>query len=139
MNRFWSGLVTLLVLLVLAGCSSKPTDVTIREQVTARLQQPYNGSVFEVVNFRKVNGIPRDRNNYIAEVEYDLHFKVGLDEAATALKEVSDNIFAAGLKAATLGVTCGNFKAGDTLHKKEQVHFVRSEKGWFIDEGAQKN
>jgi len=134
MNRFWPGLITLLTLLVLTGCSSKPSDEAIREQVTARLQQPYGGTIFEVVNFSKVNGIPRDDNNYIAEVEYDLRFKVGLDGATDALQQVSNNIFAAGMKAAALGVTYGDFKAGDTLHKKERVHFIRSEKGWLIDQ-----
>lgn len=139
MKRFWPGLLTLLALLVLAGCSSKPSDEAIREQITNRLQQPYGGTIFEVVNFSKVNGIPRDGNNYIAEVEYDLRFKVGLDDAATALKQVSDNIFAAGMKAAALGVTYGDFKAGDTQHKKERIPFIRTEKGWLINEGAEKD
>lgn len=134
MNRFWPGLITLLTLLVLTGCSSKPSDEAIREQVTARLQQPYGGTIFEVVNFSKVNGIPRDDNNYIAEVEYDLRFKVGLDRAATVLQQAGENIFTAGLKAAALGVTYGDFKAGDTVHKSERVRFVRAEKGWLIDE-----
>lgn len=139
MKQFWPGILTLVALLVLTGCSSKPSDEAIRDQVTSRLQQPYGGTVFEVINIRKVNGIPRGSNNYIAEVEYDLHFKVGLDEAGTALKQVSDNIFAAGMKAAALGVTYGDFKAGDTQHKKERIPFVRTEKGWLIDEEAEKN
>ncbi len=134
MNRVWPGFIALLALVLLAGCSSKPSDDAIREQVTARLQQEYGTTLFEVVNFTKVNGIPRDSNTYIAEVEYDLRFKVGLDRAATVLQQAGENIFTAGLKAAALGVTYGDFKAGDTVHKSERVRFVRAEKGWLIDE-----
>lgn len=134
MKRFWPGLITLLAVVLLAGCSSKPTDEAIRDHVTAKLQQEYRSAIFEVVNFAKVNGIPRDRNTYIAEVEYDLRFKVGLDGAAQALQQAGEGLFSAGLKAAALGVTYGDFKAGDLRHKKERVRFVRSEKGWLIDE-----
>ncbi|MFO7592760.1 MAG: hypothetical protein R6X15_01775 [Pseudomonadota bacterium] len=134
MNRLWPGFIALLALMLLAGCSSKPTDEEVREQVTGRLEQEYGTPIFEVVNFAKVNGIPRDRNTYFAEVEYDLRFKVGLDKAATALQQEGENLFTAGLKAAALGVTYGDFKAGDMLHKKERVRFVRAEKGWLIDE-----
>lgn len=138
MNRFWSGITFLLALMLLAGCSSKPTDEAIRQQVTARLQQQYGDAIFEVINFSKVNGIPRDRNTYIAEVEYDLRFKVGLEGATAALQQSSGSIFAAGMQAAALGMTYGDFKAGDTLHKKERVRFVRAEKGWLIDEEPEK-
>ncbi len=134
MNRLWPGFMALLALMLLAGCSSKPSDQMIEEQVSTRLQQEYGSAIFEVVNFTKVNGIPRDRNTYVAEVEYDLRFKVGLQGATAALQEEGDSIFSAGLKAAALGVTYGDFKAGDTLHKQERVRFVRAEKGWLIDE-----
>ena len=90
-----------------------------------------------MVNFAKVNGIPRDRNTYIAEVEYDLRFKVSLQDATSALQQEGINIFTAGLKAAALGVTYGDFEAGDLRHKKERVRFVRAEKGWLIDEEEQ--
>jgi hypothetical protein len=134
MNRLWPGFMTLLALMLLAGCSSKPGDEAIREQVTARLQQQYGDVIFEVVNFNKVNGLPRDSNTYIAEVEYDLRFKVGLDEVSSILQQNNASIFASGMQAATLGVTYGDFKAGDTRHKKERVRFVRAENGWLIDE-----
>lgn len=134
MNRLWPGVIVLLALIFMAGCSSKPADEEIREQVSARLKQEYGSAIFEVVNFTKVNGIPRDRNTYIAEVEYDLRFKVSLDGATSALQKEGESLFTAGLKVAALGVTYGDFKAGDLLHKKERVRFVRAEKGWLIDE-----
>ena len=53
---------------------------------------------------------------------------------ATYQNPAYPNIFAAGMKAAALGLTFGDFKAGDLKHKKERVSFVRSDKGWLIDE-----
>lgn len=139
MNRIRSGLLTLLALALLAGCSSKPADEAIRRQVTDRLLQQYGDTIFEVVNFSKVNGIPRDRNTYVAEVEYDLRFKVGLEGATAALQQNSGSIFAAGMQAAALGMAYGDFKAGDTLQRKERVRFVRAEKGWLIDEDEERD
>lgn len=128
-------LITVLFLaLFLAACSSKPDEQAIRLQVTERLLERHGTTIFEVVNFHKTNGIPRDDNTYIAEVEYDLRFKVDLDEAAEALQQQSGSIFAAGMQAAGLGMAYGDFKAGDLVHRKERVRFVRSEKGWLIDE-----
>lgn len=127
-------LTILLIALSLSACSNRPDEQTIERQVTARLQQQQGSEIFDVVNFRKTNGIPRDDNTYIAEVEYDLRFNVDLDEAASVLQKKSGSIFAAGMEAAKLGMTYGDFKAGDTLHRKERVRFVRAEKGWLIDE-----
>jgi hypothetical protein len=137
MSRFWRLGLPLLLALLMAGCSNKPADESIQRQVTAQLHQQYGEAIFEVINFRKVNGIPRDDNTYIAEVEYDLRFKVGLQEATRTLQQESGSIFAAGMKAAALGMTYGDFEAGDILHKKERVRFIRAEKGWLIDEETQ--
>jgi len=134
MIRFWRAGLALLLLLLLAGCSNKPDEQALRQQVTARLSQQYGDAIFEVVNFKKTNGFPRDDNTYIAEVEYDLRFKVGLEDASKALQPQSGNIFAAGMQAAALGLTYGDFKAGDVRHRKERVRFVRADKGWLIDE-----
>lgn len=132
-------LVTLVLLtLMLAACSSKPDEQAIREQVTARLLSGERTAIFEVRNFRKSNGFPRDENTYIAEVEYDLYFKVGLREAARALQPQSGSIFSAGVASAMLGLTYGDFKAGDIQHRKERVQFVRSEQGWQLVGNAEK-
>jgi len=128
-----------IIALFLTACSSRPDALTIERQVTARLQQQQGSEIFDVINFRKTNGIPRDDNTYIAEVEYDLRFKVDLDEAAQVLQKKSGSIFAAGMEAAKLGMTYGDFKAGDTIHRKERVRFVRAEKGWLIDEAPPKH
>ena len=126
-------LLLLSLVLLLTACGVKPGDELIAQQVTAQLLQKHGNAIFEVVNMKKVNGISRDDNVYDAEVEYDLRFLVDLKDAADRLQQQSGSIFAAGLEATALGLAYGNFKKGDALHKKEWVHFVRSEKGWLID------
>jgi hypothetical protein len=127
----------LVAVILLSACSMKPSDEMIAQQVTAQLLQRHSNAIFEVTNFKKVNGIARDNNHYDAEVEYELRFVVDLKDAAERLQESSGSIFAAGMEATALGLTYGNFKKGDGRHKKEWVHFVRSEQGWLIDQQPQ--
>lgn len=127
-------LLLLAALLMLTACSMKPADEAIAQQVTAQLLQRHSDVIFEVVDFKKVNGISRDKDTYDAEVEYKLRFVADLADASTRLQQKSGSIFAAGLEATALGLVYGNFKKGETINKKEWVHFVRSEKGWLIDE-----
>ncbi len=126
-------LALLLLAMLLSACSMKPSDEMIAQQVTAQLMQRHSAAIFEVVNFHKVNGISRDKNSYEAEVEYDLRFLVDLKDAGERLQQQSGSIFAASMEATALGLTYGNFKKGDTLHKREWVKFVRSEKGWLFE------
>ena len=126
-------LLLLAVTLLLAACSMKPDDELIARQVSSQLQQRYSAAIFEVVNFRKVNGISHDKHHYAAEVAYELRFLVDLEDATERLQQTSGSIFRAGLEATALGLSYGNFKKGETIHKKEWVNFVRSEQGWMID------
>ncbi len=127
-------LAALLMLLLLSACSHKPTDELITQQVTAQLQQRHGEMLFEVVNFRKVNGIQRGDNAYDADIEYDLRFLLDLKDVSMRLQQQGGSIFAAGMEATSLGLLYGNFQKGDIIHKSERVRFVRSEKGWLIDE-----
>lgn len=127
----------LIIAVLLTACSMKPSDELIAQQVTAQLLQQHGSAIFEVVNIKKVNGISRDDNRYEAEVEYDLRFLVDLKDATERLQAKSGSIFSAGMAATALGLRYGNFKKGDTLHKKEWVYFVRSEQGWLIDQNPQ--
>lgn len=124
--------VTLVTLL--AACTSRPSTTLIERQVVAQLTRGELDRIYTVENFRKVNGLPRDDNTYIAEVAYDLRFKTDIQGAARILQQGSGSIFAAGAEAARLAVEFGDFEAGDVVHREEQVRFVRTEKGWRIDE-----
>ena len=130
-------LLLITLALLLTACSSKPDDALIAQQVTARLLQQHGSAIFEVVDIKKVNGIVRDDNHYEAEMEYDLRFLVDLKDATERLQAKSGSIFSAGLEATALGLSYGNFKKGDTLHKTEWVYFVRSEQGWMLDQKPQ--
>ena len=127
-------LILLTFALLLAACSMKPSDEMISQQVQQQLMQRYGDTIFEVANFKKINGITRDDNHYDAEVEYEMRFLVNLEDATDALQKKSGSIFAAGMEATALGLTYGNFKKGETISKKEWVKFVRSEQGWMLDE-----
>lgn len=127
----------LLAMMLLSACSMKPSDEMVAQQLTAQLLQRHSAAIFEVANVKKVNGISRDKNHYDAEVEYELRFVVDLKDATERLQKQSGSIFAAGMEATALGLTYGNFQQGDTLHKKEWVHFVRSEQGWLIEQESQ--
>ncbi|MEN8171127.1 MAG: hypothetical protein ABFS08_12965 [Pseudomonadota bacterium] len=124
----------LLAAVLLTACGMKPGDEAVAQQVTAHLLQRHSGIIYEVIDFKKVNGISRNNDTYDAEVEYRLRFLVDLTEASERLQHNSGSIFAAGLEATTLGLAYGNFKQGDTIYKKEWIHFVRSEQGWLIEE-----
>ena len=125
---------TLLMLLMLSACSSKPSDELITKQGIEHLQQRHGEQLFDVVNFNKVNGIERGDNGYDADVEYDLRFLIDLKDVSAQRQQQGGSIFSAGMEATALGLTYGNFKKGDTIHKSERIRFVRSEKGWMIDE-----
>lgn len=127
----------ILLAVLLTACSMKPSDEMIAQQVEQQLLERYGDTIFEVANFKKLNGIARDDNLYEAEVEYQMRFLVDLKDASEALQQKSGSIFAAGMEATALGITYGNFKKGDTITKKEWVKFVRSEKGWLIDQKPQ--
>lgn len=130
-------IAVLLALALLTACSMKPSDEMVAQQFTAQLLKRHNSAIFEVVSVKKLNGISRDNNHYDAEVEYKLRFSVDLQDAAARLQQQNGSIFAAGLEATTLGLAYGNFKKGDTLQKKEWIHFIDSEQGWLIDEPQQ--
>ena len=83
----------LLAVILLTACSMKPNDATITQQVSTQLLQRHGDLIFEVVNFKKVNGISRDDNTYDAEVEYDLRFLVDL-LAMLIRTKIEDNFFA---------------------------------------------
>ncbi len=93
------------------------------------------GQLYEVFRVSKLNGRKADEGEYLAEVEYELKFRVGLQELAQQMqnsaKGVGDAIELI-MVVDSLEEQYGTFKAGDVRTFKEEVMFVKSEQGWRI-------
>ena len=146
MIYFRTGILLLVVALIaslITACSNKPSDEELRTQVTAYLLKDYRSKLYTVENFQKVNGFENDVRTYTAHIQYDLVFKVDLQDAHQYLNDDSNNSF---LKKSTdalglLSLTAqyGNFQAGDRIPQEDKVVLIKTEKGWrlkkeFLDE-----
>lgn len=124
-----------LVLLLLAGCSGKPSNGEIENQVVADLLDGME-DVYQIENFEKLNGFEQSRNTYVAEVRYDIVFKKSLREVAQDFKEafggsdIGNAISGLGLMG--LNIKYGNFQAGHRVTKEEKILFINTENGWQI-------
>jgi hypothetical protein len=133
-------LAVAMLLTVLAGCSSRPSDAVVMEQVRASLTSPGSEAYLVVENFRKTNGYVREDGPYVAEVTYDLVFRKSFREISEETKrEMSGNgsalaAFGKGFTLFALGVQYGDFPAGYRVGRTEEVAFRKTEKGWRIVE-----
>lgn len=128
---------------LLAACTNKPSDDELSTQVTAYLLKGYRSKLYTVENFQKINGFKSDANTYMAQVQYDLVFKVDLQDAPKFLGDESDDSFlkksADALGLLSLTAEYGNFKAGDRIPQEDKIVLINTEKGWrlkqeFLDE-----
>ncbi len=119
--------------LLLVACGSKPSEDVIQAQLLQYLGESGHGAIYEVIQFEKVNGIPRDDNTYFVDVRYRIAFKVDLVDAPRALQKGSGSIFSAGVEAANLGVEFGNFREGDEKLVEQRLKFIRTERGWMLE------
>lgn len=124
--------------LCLVGCGNKPSDSEIKNQVVGNIMSDGGDDLFKVENFKKTNGFERDEKTYIADVEYDLVFKKGLREIAQQIRQESrGSLFGdmgAGMATMALKMEYGDFEAGHRVGKTDKVVFIKTEKGWRIDE-----
>ena len=124
----------LLFVVLLTACTSVPTDAEIQIQVAKTVLQQNNDKIFSFENFHKVNGLSVDTTTYIAEVQYDLVFRKGLEELTEELNSTSssDPIAALGSGMELLGqlMKYGQFKAGDRLPRHEKFKLIKTEQGW---------
>lgn len=127
-----------LSVVLLTACANKPGDEELRTQVTEQLLKGYRGKLYTVENFQKLNGFKNDEHTYTAHVQYDVVFKVDLQDAPQYLADETDETFlqkgsdALGLLALT--AEYGNFKAGDRVTQDDKVVLIRTEKGWRLKE-----
>nr|WP_320050436.1 hypothetical protein [uncultured Desulfuromonas sp.] len=124
----------LFFILILSGCSSLPTDAEIQIQVAKHVLSDNNAKIFSLENFHKVNGLSVDKQTYIAEVEYDLVFRKGLEELSEELNRTSsDNplaAFGSGMELLAQLMKYGQFKAGDRIPHHEKYKLIKTEQGW---------
>nr|WP_320116590.1 hypothetical protein [uncultured Desulfuromonas sp.] len=122
------------LILLLSGCQSIPTDAEIQIQVAKKVLSHNNEKIFSLENFHKVNGLSVDQQTYIAEVEYDLVFRKGLEELSAELnRTTSDNPLAAlgsGMELLAQLMKYGQFKAGDRIPHHEKFKLIKTEQGW---------
>lgn len=125
-----SGFAALVVLF--AGCSAPgPGEDTIREQVGAHLLADGKDQFYDVQNVHIVKGELKTEEEYIAEVGYDLRFKVDSKEAVQVSRQ-----FVAGLRPEALGLTLryGQFRAGGEREAVQKYTFTRSGENWRLSD-----
>jgi hypothetical protein len=135
MKSIINTLLLLLILLFLSACSNTPADGDIEKQVRASFQSDGQDTLYEVTSVNKVNGRKTSEGEYLAEVEYTLKFKIGLQQLAVQMqKEIKGfgDVFEMQMALDMLKVQYGVFKAGDVRTNKQEVLFVKSEQGWQI-------
>jgi hypothetical protein len=133
----------LIAISLVTACANKPSDEELQTQVTAYLLKGYRSKLYTVENFQKINGFRNDENTYTVQVQYDLVFKVDLEDAPQYLGDESDDSFlkksADALGLLSLTAQYGNFQAGDRIPQEDKVVLIKTEKGWrlkqeFLDE-----
>ena len=125
-----------LAALSLVACSGLPEDRQIEKMVRESLLTDGLGDLFEVRDFKKVNGFRESENVYVVDVEYDLEFRKSFTEV---VREIRANptgpqygMFGSKLVLAAIQSNFGQFEVGDRLHKIEKVRLHRTESGWQI-------
>ena len=138
MRKYVSKVFILLTIILLTACSSKPSDEELQTQITNYLAKGGRDKLYIVENFQKVNGFENDEHTYTAQVQYDLVFKVDLQDAAQYMGEESSSSFVeqgiAAIGLLSLTAQYGNFKAGDRVPQEEKVVLIKTEKGWRLKE-----
>ncbi|WP_455210171.1 hypothetical protein [Kaarinaea lacus] len=121
---------------LITGCSNKPSDEELRTQVSEFLLKDYRSKLYTVENFQKVNGFENNDRTYTAQVQYDLVFKVDLQDAHQFLGDGSNDSFlqrsADALGLLSLTAQYGNFQAGDRVPQEDKVVLIKTEKGWRL-------
>jgi hypothetical protein len=130
MNRYsgilWLCMVLLFTGSLVTGCSGKPSEGTIKKLFIADIEKSGMDKILEINTFSKTNGFEQDKNTYIADVGYDIVFKVGARDLDKVLGQ--DAL----MLSAGLALTYGDFKAGDTQHREQKITLIKTENGWRI-------
>lgn len=122
---------------------SKPSADEIEKQVSQVILSDGKDNIFGLANFQKVNGRSSQPDTYIADITYDLVFKVSLDDVGKHTSEEAGGgevgEFSSIVASTAMLYKFGQFKAGDKLPKSESVTFHKTENGWLLDSSYQPN
>ncbi len=116
-------------LFLFIGCSDKPSDKEIEEQLIENFEASGISELIEVEAFYKMNGYKENENTYVATVRYMMRFKYGLDELQTVNQGLFDTFFIMALR-----MKFGNFKKDDRGVVERDISLKKTEKGWRIIE-----
>ncbi|MCG6968820.1 MAG: hypothetical protein LJE85_03545 [Gammaproteobacteria bacterium] len=126
----------LLVITLVTACANRPSDEELRTQITSYLLKGYRGKLYSVENFEKINGFKHNENTYTAHVQYDVVFKVDLEDATQLVTGESNDSFlkkgSDALGLLSLTAQYGNFKAGDRITQEDKLVLIKTEKGWRL-------
>ncbi len=125
---------TILPVLLLAACAVVPSESRIRQQVTDLLASEGGDELYEVVDFRQLDGTPYDKLTYIADVSFGLRFKKGLDDITREAKIRGDDYLSIQMGSQALQQYFGDFRAGDVLQRNIEVTFKKTDNGWILQE-----
>ncbi len=134
-----------IVFLLLSACSGKyfhahsekPSDTEIETQVIESLLSGWGDEMYNIENFKKVDGFKKDIKTYIAYIEYDIVFKVDHKtfRKGMKLKKESKESPLVSMFSMLFGMLeFGSFEKGDRLTREWKVTFINAEKGWRIED-----
>ena len=125
-GMLWLCIALLVISCVVTGCSNKPGEGTIKKLFLADMEKSGLDKVMDIKGFTKTNGFEQDKNTYIADVGYDVVFKVGIKDLD---RVIGQNAF---LLQAGLAMSYGEFKAGDKQHREQKITLIKTDNGWRI-------
>jgi hypothetical protein len=134
MNRF---ILSLAMALVLAGCSSRPSDGDVESAVRTALSTGNNAQMLDVGSVDRKNGFADQGGVYVVEVEYTLSFKKSYKEIESLLEQEMRGKgeferAAAMMQLQQLRLEHGDFQKGQKIVVKDKIPFVKAEKGWQV-------
>ncbi len=127
----------LVIVLLFSGCSNKPSESEMEQQIHNAFVETADSQLFQFVNFEKINGFQQDDGKvYIAEIRYELEFKKGIEEIEEDLKKQFQKdivgSIGSGLNVVALKIKYGDFKFGDSITYEEKKTFIKTENGWLL-------
>ena len=127
--RYFMSGVSLLVVITACAPQPVPSDKEIRAQVTQRLDG--TNDIWAVRNVKKTKGARKEDGTYVADVDYDIVFKMSYPEAVRHV-EASSGAVTALQAMQPLLKRYGWWDMCNVVHEQESFPFVNSENGWVI-------